>query len=246
MIRMKTMGIRTRGLALILSVASLIPLAILVPPHVRAAVVHQSAGQACAAVGAYTVGSSSATGVVPGGKTPQIVPPVAPLSGYLSGTVTLTAYTGCGASTSGRFQVHLIITRGPLPGATGSSGTPGSRSGTAIVIPYFNTGVVSATGTFQQDPAHQTDPEYMLVSGTVRYGPVGVRCTVVCTSAGSHAGTTVSRSVTFSAVTGYLQLQSGKPAGAGIMFLPPPAPSTPSVTTVLTPQPVSFWGTKTS
>lgn len=248
---MKTTGIGIRGLALIMGVLSLIPLALVVPRYVHAAV---APAQTCATTGTYAVGSGSATGTIPGAKTPQIIP----IGSSLSGTLAVTAYTGCGTPTSGQFQVHAVRVVGPLPGTNSSSGATRNTAGAAIGIPLSGTTVVSATGTFQQDPAHSADSGYVLVSATVRYGQIGFRCIGVCTNTGSHSsiacaeppcpntGAITSRVVSFHDITAYLRVQTGKPDMLGIMFLPPPDPNISSVAGALSPQPVTFWGAKMS
>jgi hypothetical protein len=248
---MKIMGIRMRGWALGMGVLSLMLPVLVVPRSVHA---RATPAQPCAASGTYAVGSSPANGSVPGAGAPRVVAPVFPLSG----TLTLTGFTGCGTPTSGQFQVRASRTVGPLPGMHSSSGATQTATGTAYVIPFFSTTVISATGTFRQDPAHSADSSYVLVSATVGYGQIGIRCVGVCLNTRSHSsiacleppcpGTSIitTRIVSFQDITGYLRLQSGGRPMLGLMFLPPPDPRLTSLAAALSLQPVSFWGTKTS
>jgi hypothetical protein len=89
------------------------------------------------------------------------------------------------------------------------------------------TGVISATGQFAQDPMHPTDSSYVTVSATVTTARLGPQRGIPCSNVtGCPAPIVITSTLTFTDVTGYVQVPS--PAGpmAALSFLPPPAPST--------------------
>jgi len=214
---------------------------------------------ACAAVGTYTVGPRG-LGILSQPKSPQlggsaaVYPyPYPYATGVLTGTVTLASYSACGVPTAGTFAVHALLLP-PYPYPTPPH-TNGSAGGVIAQPAIFGTTVLTATGTFAQDPAHSKDPGYVSVGGTVTYGRYGYNygCAPICDQPRGH-GTiicpqggcgqpgkpVVSRVVTFTGITGYLRLHAGPPAALALLFLPPPEP----VATVSSIQPVSLYGVR--
>lgn len=140
-----------------------------------------------------------------------------PLSA-LTGALTITAYSPCGAPTSGTFSVHRLPLRTPI--------RQPNRHGTTLpcAVPCYwpATGVISATGRFVQDTLHPNDPTFVAVSATIstaRPGPMmGRPCS---THTGCPPPSVTVSSVSFNAVTGYLQVAPGNQS-ATLTFLPPP------------------------
>ena len=192
----------------------------------------------CTVLGTYLVGPR-AIGIVlqPKGPQPGGAPALYPYpytTAVLTGTVTLAAYSACGVPTGGSFAVHALL-RPPYPyPAPPRAG--GSGSGAVIAQPaIFGTTVLTATGTFVQDPGHPKDHGYVSVSGTVSYGRYSYGCAPICDQPRAHGAIAcpqdgcgqpgvpvVSRVATFTGITGYLRLQAGPPAGVALLFLPPP------------------------
>jgi len=220
--------------------------------------------QNCPALGTYMVGPRlvSSTGSQQGSVTsqsgsakagPAIIYPSG--AGALSGTLTLTALTGCGsAATSGSFAVHSIFRPIPAP-MQPAPGQPRSGAGasTVIVPSFFGSGVLTATGTLVQDPLHPTDPTYVGVSATVQYGQRGINClgtcpqpqqgTYPCPEAGcSSTAPAVTRTSTFATVTGFLRWQAGSPSVVGLVFLAPPDPNLSAQAMYVSIQPISLFG----
>ncbi|MGH2409832.1 MAG: hypothetical protein ACRDGS_05610, partial [Chloroflexota bacterium] len=154
---------------------------------------HQAAA-ACAALGRYHVGRPIPTPIEPAPQSTGSGSPSSPAAiaqpylgmGVLTGTITLSAYTTCGSATSGSFSVALSPVRVPLSlapssGHVGITGT--ARTGTTAAIVYpgsIGTTILTATGTFGQDPAHPKDPLYLRVDASVTYGRVTLGCPPLC------------------------------------------------------------------
>lgn len=140
-----------------------------------------------------------------------------PLSA-LTGALTITAYSPCGAPTAGTFSVHRLPLKAPI--------RQPNRHGATLpcAVPCFwpPTGVISATGRFVQDTLHPDDPTFVAVSATIsmaRPGPMmGRPCS---TRTGCPPPSVAISSASFSAVTGYLQVAPGNQS-ATLTFLPPP------------------------
>ncbi|HXT35784.1 MAG TPA: hypothetical protein VN837_09430 [Chloroflexota bacterium] len=229
---------------------------------------HQ-AGVGCAALGRYHVGRTIPPPIQPspqGTGSPTSSTAIAQpyLGGVLTGTITLSSYTACGAATTGSFSVALSAARIPLPMA--SSGHVGSTGETrtstaAIIYPGFvGTTVLTATGTFSQDPTHPRDPLYLSVDASVTYGRFTLGCPPICGAqrapgapmcvpVGCRPGETVSRVSDFTGVTGYLRVQAasaGLPATVALSFLPPPDAKATSIDAAMSAlQPVTLVGIRT-
>ena len=217
---------------------------------------HRSApAPACAAIGTYIVGSRNLgilpqpKGSQPGGGAAVYTYPYA--TGVLTGTITLASYSACNVPTAGAFAVHALLRPPyPYPAPPRANGSGGAIAQPAI----FGTTILTATGTFAQDPAHPKDPGYVSVGGTVSYGRYGYGCAPVCEQPQAHStiicpqggcgqpGTpVVSRVVTFTGITGYLRVHAGRPASLALLFLPPPEPATIAAPLA---QPVSLYGVR--
>ena len=224
----------------------------------------------CAALGRYHVGKTIPTPIEPApqgtGSSPSPTAIAQPyLGGVLTGTITLSSYTACGAATSGSFSVALSPARIPLPmassGHVGITGATRTSTTAAIVYPGFvGTTVLTATGTFSQDPTHSRDPLYVSVDASVTYGRFTLGCPPICGAqrapgapmcvpVGCHPGETVSRVSDFTAVMGYLRVQAtsaGGPASLALSFLPPPdAKATSPEAAMSSLQPVTLVGIRT-
>lgn len=235
----------------------------------QAATIRHASKAGCDALGTYHVGPTIPPPVInppqtsgQGASTPGVAIAYPIMGGTLAGTITLTAYTGCGSPTVGSFTVALSRYRGPLPMTTNSGTGKGqvTEQGTATYVaqPIIGgTTVLTATGTFKQDPAHPTDPSYLSVDASVTYGRYILSCpplcgaqkapgTMMCVPMGCHTGETISRVADFTAVTGYLSLQTGKPATLALSFLPPPDPKAITANATLASlQPITLLGTRT-
>jgi hypothetical protein len=183
--------------------------------------------QACAAaLGTYVVGAVY-------GNVPRsgVVPANPFYSGGLSGALTLSGTPSCGGAYSGKFAVHGSRQLVPVPQPR-SQGGASSAAVTMPPIAVAGTNVLTATGTFAADPAHRDASLYVAVSGAVTYGrysydcapptgaPPGGDATVPGATCTMRA--TVTSTVTFSAVTGYVRFQSGTTPTLTVAFLPPP------------------------
>ncbi len=190
------------------------------------------ASSACAALGQYQVGPR----VLPLAATPLIhpMPPQghAPARltafSFLRGTLTLSSYSACGGTTGGRFAIARTY-GGPLPGPE----QPRTPHHVAIACPeqgvscgFVPTGITAASGAFAQDPAHGTDPTYILVSAAITSTRPGPALGVPCSERyGCPAPSVITSTVAFTDVTGYLQVAAdGK--SATLSVLPPPTGST--------------------
>jgi hypothetical protein len=198
---------------------------------------------ACAALGSYAVGSATppvaqrGAPPPPGSKVSPTYPPSPEgADGSLRGTINLTAYKGCGEPSAGNFVLRSALPPVRMPQAVGTppAGTPKCRVGAAM--PGVPTIVLSASGTFAQDPAHVGDPMYVLVQARVQYGRLIFSCIQACPNGGSASGapcppagcaqaSTLTRTVAFMDVTGYLRWQPSDPHHLGLVFLPPPDPA---------------------
>lgn len=215
-----------------------------------ASATHGRVAASCAALGAYQVGprvvpyvQSHVHATPPSARSQSHAVPIVVWPAWtLRGTLTIAAYTGCGSPTSGTFSVQRTVIGPPVEQP--------NRSGSIVCdVPCARqlTGIVSATGTFAQDPAHPGDATYLRVSATItsaRPGPMmGRSCSP---STGCPPARVITSTVTFSDVTGYLQVNSGDRAAvpadvvqrtATLSFLPPPM-----ATGSLTPSPVVLLG----
>jgi len=216
---------------------------------------HTALAEVCTVLGTYFVGPRG-IGIVPQPKGPQpggapALYPYPYATGVLTGTVTLSSYSPCGVPTAGSFAVHALL-RPPYP-YPAPPRPGGFGSGAVIAQPaIFGTTVLTATGTFLQDPGHPKDPGYVSVSGTISYGRYGYGCAPICDQpqgrgaiacppdgCGQPGKPVVSRVATFTGITGYLRLQARPPAAVALLFLPPPEPAT-SVASAS--QPISIYG----
>jgi len=140
----------------------------------------------------------------------------------LRGTLTISAYNGCGQSTAGTFSVQRSVVGPPIERPRGR--------GAAIPCPMEGpcgfpvTGIISATGAFTQDVAHATDPLYVTVSATITTARPGPRQGRLCsTQTGCTPATVITSTITMTNVTGYLQVAVSDGQHAVLSFLPPPA-----------------------
>lgn len=203
---------------------------------------------ACPAVGIYTVGGPLPAAQGSGGANG----PAALLPGYLGalrGTLTISAYTGCGAPTAGTFVVQGLMR--PIIGA--QPGPGGGQSKGAQIMPlYGGTGILTATGTIAQDGTHQGDPTYVAVAATVIYGRYNLGCPPLCTEnsrapqacpvTGCIYRAAVTRTAAFGSITGFLRLQLGARPMAGLAFLPPPDPAVSNPAAAMQIAPMSIIG----
>lgn len=197
----------------------------------------------CAALGTYHIGSSgphvtpqqlgTGSGVSSvTGRPSRAGAAIAIAPWLLTGTLTISAYSGCGQSTSGSFAVRRSLVGPPIerPGAARAS--IACVAGPPCGFPV--TGVISATGSLAQDPAHPQDPTYVTVSATVVTARPGPRMGRPCSATtGCPPSTVIKSTVTFSNVTGYLQTASDGQT-ATLSFLPPPAANSGQPPTVMT------------
>ena len=188
----------------------------------------------CSALGTYQIGPRflpmTATG------RGQIAPPPIksgrPVTGAatvvwpfwtLRGTISITSYTtsnnGCGGSTLGSFSVRRFMFGPPIERSTGRV------PGIACYVPCWQppAGILSATGSFQQDSTHPNDPTYVMVSATITTTRPGPMLGRPCTEDGCPPVRVISSTVSFNGVTGYLQLGTAGLQSATLSFLPPPA-----------------------
>jgi hypothetical protein len=215
----------------------------------------------CTNVGTYRVGVPLLPRYQPNGQstgsTSMLYPIPYPFVGSLSGSLAITSYTTCGVPTAGSFSVRLAKPRmvGIQPlGPRGSTGQPGPS---VVAVPIISdTTVLSATGSFAQDPAHAGDPLYLLVSATVTYGhfqagcrlcpyqnsraPIACAAELPCTIVGKII---VTRKVTFSYVTGYLTF-AAPPSTVALSFLPPPEASAATSVYAAASQPITLVGVR--
>ena len=240
---------------LVLSLAATLPLtlaAVRTPASYAAPrAAHRAApAPACATVGTYIVGPRS-LGVLPQPGSSPTLYPYPYTTGVLTGTIGIASYSACGVPTAGSFAAHLLLRPPypyPAPPRAGGSGSSAVIAQPAI----FGTTVLTATGTFVQDPGHPKDSGYISVSGTVSYGRYSYGCATICDQPQVHGAIAcpqdgcgqlgkpvVSRVATFTGITGYLRLQAGPPAAVALLFLPPPEPS---ATTASASQPISLYG----
>jgi len=200
------------------------------PTHAGAALMQ--APKACAALGQYQVGPR----VLPLAPPPVIRP--APPHGhaparliafsFLRGTLTLSSYSACGGTTGGRFAIARTY-GGPLPGPE----QPRTPHHVAIACPeqrvscgFVPTGIIAASGAFARDPAHGTNPTYILVSAVITSARPGPALGLPCSERyGCPAPSVITSTVAFTAVTGYLQVAADG-ASATLSVLPPPPSST--------------------
>ncbi len=184
---------------------------------------------ACAAVGTYQVG-------------PRIVPersrtrsggpsaPAAPAPGsamawpgwMVRGTLTLSAYSGCGQPTAGTFSMQRSVVGPPIERPRGRGvAIPCAMEGPCG---FPVTGVISATGAFTQDAAHAADPLYVTVNATITTARPGPQQGRPCsTQTGCPPATVITSTVTMTNVTGYLQAAASDGQRIVLSFLPPPA-----------------------
>jgi len=221
------------------------------PGHAGAALMRAPA--TCAALGQYQVGPR----VLP--LAPPAIRPVPPHShaparliafSFLRGTLTLSSYSGCGGTTSGRFAIARAY-GGPLPGPE----PPRRPQRGAIACPeqgmycgFVPTGIVAASGAFMQDPAHGTDPAYISVSAVITSAEPGPALGVPCSERyGCPAPSVITSTVAFTNVTGYLQVDADG-ASATLSVLPPPPGSTTTggggAESLLAPSPLILSGHK--
>ena len=227
---------------------------------VLAATAHGTTAQArgapskmsCAALGMYHIGSigprltpeqprtgSSVLSVT--GRPSRARAAIAIGPWMLTGTLTISAYSGCGQSTAGASGASatsgaFVVRRSLVGPAIERPGT--SRTSIACIAGrpcgFPVTGVISATGSFAQDMTHPQDPTYVTVNATVvtaRPGPpMGRPCSA---TAGCPPSTVIMSTVTFSNVTGYLQTAADGQT-ATLSFLPPPAANSGQPPAVMT------------
>ncbi len=197
----------------------------------------------CAALGTYHIGSigsrilpeqpGTGSGVSSvAGRPSHAGAALAIAPWLLTGTLTISSYSGCGQPTSGAFTVQRSL-MGPVierPGAPRTS--IACVAGPPCGFPV--TGVISATGSFAQDTIHPQDPTYVTVSATVVTGRPGPQMGRPCsTNTGCPPSTVIKSTVTFSNVTGYLQTASDGQT-ATLSFLPPPAANSGQPPAVMT------------
>lgn len=197
----------------------------------------------CAALGTYQIGPRALpmrphprahSGTQPRRSAPAGRPVVIawPVSA-LRGTLTISAYSACGQPTAGTFSVQRLLVRPPIQ--------PYHRAIKAIpcaeVCGWPPAGVITATGSFSQDALHPHDATFVTVSATItstRPGPpMGRPCSATY---GCPPPSVIISSVSFSAVTGYLQVVPGGQS-AILTFLPPP-----SANNAAAPQPLTLQG----
>lgn len=250
-----TLGIAATGVLLLLLVVAGVPVAHTVQAH--------SSTAACPALGTYTLNRPFPPPLVQAPRGSNQLPPTYAYpywwTGALSGTITLSSYSACGVPTAGSFSVHLTRFRygGPLPEVPQNSRTAG---GTAIAVPLpilAGTTVLTATGTIAQDAAHANDGTYTTVGATIIYGRETLSCpplcgaqpeggTIRCVPVACEPSEVVTRTATFSGITGYLRVQPGTPYAVALSFLPPPDPKAQSIAAMQTSlQPINLLGTHT-
>ncbi len=145
----------------------------------------------CAALGAYPTGPRVVAAVA---RAAGVQPPPSPWR--LVGTITLTAYSGCGHPSAGAFSVRGLL-----------MGTPQATGGLTITVPCAQSclgpplAAMSATGTFRQDGQ---DPLSVTVTATLR----GARATR------GHAQAALG------GVQGYVEVVPGE--SVRLTVLPPP------------------------
>lgn len=223
------------GMIAALSAAGVPALAVhAAPGHAR----YRAQPHTCSALGIYHIGSrvlpvSPPHGAQPprGRQLPAQTAIVEPVSALL-GTLTITAYSGCGQPTAGAFSAHRLPYKGPIqPYHRESKALP-----CAEVCWWPPAGVITATGTFSQDALHPHDPLYVSVSATLvvaRPGPMlGMPCSV---KQGCPPRPVITSTTTFAQVTGYLQVALGAQS-AVLTFLPPPSAGSTTAPAALTLQ----------
>ena len=183
----------------------------------------------CAVVGTYYIGprvmpeqSHARPGVLSVAGRPSRPTTAIAIGPWTStGTLTISAYSGCGQSTSGAFTVRRSLMGPPIERPQTGRTSIACIAGRPCGFPV--TGVISATGSFAQDVAHPQDPTYVTVSATVVTGRPGPQLGRPCSAdTGCPPPTVIRSTVTFSNVTGYLQTTSDGQT-ATLSFLPPPA-----------------------
>lgn len=209
-----------------------------VPAHAAAPAAHTrvSTQASCAALGTYLVGPrvlpyTAGRATPPAHTSVHTEPAIAVPASILRGTLTLSGYSACGTPTSGSFAVRRAVV-GPVQ--------PNRQSAIACLEtaqcaqPGF--GVISATGTFAQDPLHADAAMYVRVSATLVMARPAPQLGRPCSNnaGGCPLSRVITSTVTMSDVTGYLQVSSGSAAGAApiathtatLSFLPPPSADT--------------------
>ncbi len=183
----------------------------------------------CAVLGTYDIGAralpeQSRTGsgaLSVAGRPSRAGAAIAITPWMLTGTLTISAYSGCGQPTSGAFTVRRSLIGPPIERPQAGRTSIACIAGRPCGFPV--TGVISATGSFAQDMTHPQDPTYVTVSATVVTGRPGPQIGRPCSAdTGCPAPTVIRSTVTFSHVTGYLQTTSDGRT-ATLSFLPPPA-----------------------
>jgi hypothetical protein len=225
----------------------------------RASNLRAQSSAVCPSLATYAVGAAPTPATTPG----SVATPAPGVQGMmqpgglfaLKGTLTLTGYGGCSGATAGTFSVHAVISLATSP-------VPPSASGTqkGIVMPgVVGTTVLTATGSFAQDPGHAGSPMYVLVSARVVYGSMMSACAGVCRRlAGTQiacvneddcpkaARMVVAGTSVFSGVTGYVLVDSSRLAALGLTFLPPPTGGGRNVSVYTSMQPITLWGTRSA
>lgn len=195
---------------------------------------------ACAAVGTYQVGPR----IVPERARPRSGTPfgaVGPRRAataivsqpwMLRGTLTLSAYNGCGQPAAGTFSVQRSVVGPPIERSRGRGvAIPCAMEGPCG---FPVTGVISATGAFTQDAAHAVDPLYVTVNATITTARPGPQQGRPCsTQTGCPPATVITSTVTMTNVTGYLQAAASDGQRIVLSFLPPPASASDVAPTAL-------------
>jgi hypothetical protein len=134
-------------------------------------------------------------------------------------------------TTHGKSQAHVKVTShsdkhskhgGDMPAPIGTQ--PLTTTGTQVLTTtgtITGTKVVSATGTIAQDPAHSANPGYVVVSGTVTLGNLGLTCTAT-NNCPASAKPAVLETITFSGIKGRLKIGTvGSSSWASLTFTLP-------------------------
>jgi hypothetical protein len=244
-----TLRSSTVSVLLLMLAASMAPVQGL---EVRALTLHSGSSAVCPPLALYAVGGAPVPVATPAPGVSSTTLIGTPLG--LKGTMTLSGYAGCSGATAGSFAVHVGM---PLLTMPAPPTTSGSQQGVAMPVLAITT-VLTATGTFAQDPAHSGSPMYVLVSGQVVYGRLTAPCVGACRrmngrqqiacideqNCPTSARMVVTGTSTFSSVTGYLLVDSTQPTSLGLTFLPPPVGNGTPVRANTTMQAITLWGTR--
>jgi hypothetical protein len=153
-------------------------------------------------------------------------------STHAQGLVHLFGHPGKSADAKVASSKIVIASQGKGKGDSKGKGQGGAPTAPTITSTSVQTGtttisstaVLSATGTFAQDPAHPKNPSYVVVTGTVTLSVSASACKPGCVTplgATQAANTVVTKTITFSGVHGKLKVHQD---GSNELLHPLPAP----------------------